>query len=169
MKIRNVEFPFNPFTAEDAQKLADAMTEFQRRTQQYEATRPQDMEHMAENIRTQCSIMDNLLATLLGEDYDTALGVDIGDLLGMTRLCKEFFAAVNAARQEMETLQQEMQVATEANALPPLARGGDAAGVGEVIDRGSAAHSPAPVNFNAMNREQRRAYVRSLRSGKAGQ
>jgi hypothetical protein len=152
MKIRNVEFPFNPFTAEDAQKMSDAMTEFQQRTQQYEATRPQGMEYMAENIRTQCSIMDNLLSTLLGEDYDTVLGVDIGDLLGMTRLCKEFFAAVNAARQEMEALQQEMQTATAANAAAP-----------------AAPAAAKTVGFNAMNREQRRAYVRSLRSGKAGQ
>jgi hypothetical protein len=154
MKIRNIEFPFNPFTAEDAQKLADAMTEFQQRTQQYEATRPQGVEHMAENIRTQCSLMDDLLATLLGEDYDTVLGVDIGDLLGMTRLCNEFFAAVNAARQEMETLQQEMQTAAAANAAAPAA----------------APAAAKTVDFNAMNREQRRAYVRSLRNGgKAGQ
>jgi hypothetical protein len=151
MKIRNIEFPINIYNAKDADKLSAAQAALQSAADAFKTNPPTDLGAV---IRGQCDILDAFLAPVLGEDYEDVLGIDPDDLLEHKRVYMEVLQAIADAQRELADCKLDIPQVQQpaANAAVP-----------------SAPAAAKTVAFNAMNREQRRAYVRSLRSGKVGQ
>jgi hypothetical protein len=150
MKIRNIEFPINVYNAKDADKLSTAQAALQSAADAFKANPPSDLGAV---IRGQCDILDAFLAPVLGEDYEDVLGIDPDDLLEHKRVYMDVLQAIADAQRELADCKLDIPQMPQPDAAAPAA----------------APAAAKTVNFNAMNREQRRAYVRSLRGGKAGQ
>lgn len=146
MKIRNVDFEFNPYNARYADRITHAIAGLQ---EAQAAAQQVDQSDFGGAIAFQCAAVDAFLSELLGEDYDERLGIDVDDLLELKRVSEEVMAQMNAARREMEAFTQQ------AGAAAPTAAPG--------VEQPAA----ASVDFAKMNRAQRRAAVRALRGNHA--
>ncbi len=142
MKIRNVDFEFNPYNARYADRITHAVAGLQ---EAQAAAQQVDQSDFGGAIAFQCAAVDAFLSELLGEDYDERLGIDVDDLLELKRVSEEVMAQMNAARREMEAFTQQGGAAAPAVEQP----------------------AAASVDFAKMNRAQRRAAVRALRGNHA--
>lgn len=147
MKIRNVEFDFNPLHARDAERLQQASQYLQAASNAFsQGTEPDG---------GLCGVLDAFLADVLGEDYAERLDADTDDMEELMLICLDVFEAIHAAKNRMNEMTQRFQALTA-----------DSRSTAPGLSAGQTSAAPPP-DFAHMNRAQRRAAVRAMKGGKA--
>ena len=169
MNIRNVEFDFDVLRAADADRLQDAVD-----TLQAAAAAVPETAGLGNIIRANCAAIDSFLATILGEDYDIRMNINTNDLRALRALYLEVLSEIGKAKAELDI--PTAAVSTAANPAVVTARAEMQAQARQAAQAAAqslpAVTKPiehAAVPFSSMNREQRRAWVRAIKGGKAGQ
>lgn len=181
MKIRNVDFDFDIFRIADAERFQAAAEGMQAA----EKAIPKD--NLGAVLRGTCAMLDSFLADVLGEDYDTRLGLDVENLREMKAVYQEVLNAVTAAQKELEGFGMAQTVAgVDIKAQAAAAARQAAASLPQPAER---AERPAPAalpfpaqtaaelapqpqqaapapDFAQMNRAQRRAYLKAVKGGR---